>query len=81
MKQAVSIAEALQLIMRGVEVKSDLVDGTLRVMKVKKGVFEVYMTSDEVIDGDKEHFYYGNFSGLMKSLNGLIGEAGLYIEK
>lgn len=81
MKKEITKSMALQLIPKGVVVRADLTEGLLEVKKVKGGLFELSIVSEEDIDGTKEHVYLGNFKNLMRSINGVIGEAGMYIEE
>ena len=81
MKEIISKSKALQLIQNGTVVKSTLEDGILEIKRVKKGIYEVSIVSDEEIDGENNHIYLGDFTGLMKSINGILGKSGLYIEK
>ena len=81
LKKEISRSMAMQIIQQGKVVKADLTDGLLEVKKVKSGVFEVSIVSEEEIEGTKEHIYLGDFKGLMKSINGVIGKAGMYIEE
>lgn len=81
MKEIISKSKALQLIQNGTVVKSTLEDGTLEIKRIKKGIYEVSIVSEEKIDGENNHVYLGDFTNLMRSINGVIGKNELYVEK
>lgn len=81
LKRFVTKSEALELIMNGKTIKCEMKDGSMRINKTNDDLFEAIVTSDKIIDGSREHIYTGDLKQFIKTINGVVGDCGLYIQE